>query len=210
MIPGVVCLCSRGLVHSRTIEAVAGQIPDGWKWVLSSDLGIPAAQNSVTQRARDLDPDWLWFVEEDIVSPSGFLKSALEFGWGMASGDDKFWDVIAADYPLKDQPGVARLGRNGPVYAGMGCLLVRATVFDRIPQPWFEAAQWSYDKVGDKWTRVHHGVGRIYGGQDIHFFAQLHNAGIPFKLLPGKCQHLKVVEYGRPGVNDGCHKIEAL
>ena len=203
MTPGAMCLCSRGLVHSRTMEAVLDILPEPWWLIMSHDLPIPEAQNYVTREALARGAKWIWYVEEDVVPQPGFISSALDHA---SSG----FDVIAADYPLATQPGVVRMGKNGPVYAGMGCLLVRATVFDRITKPWFEAAQWSYDKANDRWTRVHHGAGRIYGGQDIHFFAQLHGAGIPFKVLPGKCQHLRVKEYGAEGTNDGCHKIEAI
>ena len=90
MIQGVVCLCSRGLVHSRTIKSLWRELPAEWELLTTDDLPIPDAQTTITEQALSLDPQFLWYVEEDMGLPEGILAAM------MSAGEP----VVPANYPL--------------------------------------------------------------------------------------------------------------
>ena len=202
-----VCLCSRGLVHSRTLEAVdsnleqAIQADSPWRRekVWTHDLPIPEAQNVVVERARKYSPEWLWFVEEDIVPPPGLLLRLMELGEESR--------VVAARYKLKGGlwcEGGTRA--NTPTFAGLGCVLIHLSVFDEIGYPYFRSdITFSEDLCApfeDKQV--------AYGRHDIYFYSRLKNERIGFSLAPVECQHLEVVEYGEVLTNNGFHTVRAL
>src|ERR1051326_6708994 len=128
---GVVAICSRGLVHSRTEESVemnlrprrrAGEV---WYVEHTHDLPIPVAQTEITERALRHNPEFVWFVEEDNVIPSGTLFHMRQLA--------EKHDVVVADYPLKDgNRSIYKSDKGSVLFGGMGCLLARARVFQLI------------------------------------------------------------------------------
>ena len=197
---GVACICSRGLVHSRTVESVTGNLtsaPGTWRLTCTHNLPIPTAQNQVVQQALDYHPTWIWFVEEDVVPPKYALKHLLNLSI------DKRVPVVSGTYRLRG--GLwshQKLGEQA-TFAGMGCLLVKAKLFDLLPKPWFRS-----DKAYDlKLDNV--GTTDSYGQQDIHFFAALKKCGFKWHLAEDLvCRHLYVAEQGKFDNNNGCHVIK--
>ncbi len=112
-------------------------------------------------------------------------------------------DVVTVDYKLED--GSLCISRKDGVvfYGGMGCLLVRTTIFDKIRKPWFD-------------TLAFNGMGGAlpfrlrYGGQDVFFYRRLAEAGIPVEVIEATVDHLRVARRGDPGTNDGAHEIVKL
>lgn len=193
---GVVAFCSRGLMHSRTFEAIWRNLKgrrDNWDLVASHELNIPDAQNAVTEKAVALDPAWIWYVEEDMLPEPGTLSRMLSAGS----------DVVTVDYKLENGTKAISKSDDGFFYGGMGCLLVRRLIFDKIKKPWFD-------------TLAFNGMGgslpfRLrYGGQDVFFYHRLAEAGIPVKVIESTIHHLRVVRRGDPGQNDGAHEIVKL
>jgi hypothetical protein len=198
---GVVCVCSRGLVHSRTIEGIdknMNEVSGDWIRIFTHDKPIPEAQNSIVELARQYHPEWLWFVEEDVVPPDGVLQKLLD--------EAKECDVVAAKYKLAGGSW-SHFPINGSslAFAGLGCLLVYLKVFDRIGYPYFRIdRQFSFalQPAGKQKQK--------YGGQDVYFFAMLKKLKIKAKLLHVECQHLHVTATGDMLNNVGFHSIEAF
>jgi len=196
---GVVCFCSRGIMHSRTFGAIWRNLEgrrDKWDLADSHGLKIPKAQNYVTSKALGMKPEWLWFVEEDMFPEKSTLRIMLEAG--------ERSDVVTVDYKLENgESCIFDDPSSGFHYGGMGCLLVRRSVFDKIKKPWFD-------------TRAFNGLGgslpfRVnYGGQDVFFYHRLTEAGIPVTVVEAAVDHLRVVKNGSSDSNDGVHEIVKL
>lgn len=195
---GVIAFCSRGIMHSRTFEAIwrnlEGRRGD-WELVASHGLPIPEAQNAVTEKAIAFGPSWIWFVEEDMLPEPGTLSRMLEAGSRS--------DVVTVDYKL-DNGSKAISFRDGILdYGGMGCLLVKTRIFDKIRKPWFD-------------TLAFNGMGgslpfRLrYGGQDVFFFKRLTEAGVKVEVIESTVDHLRVIRSGEAGSNNGAHEIVKL
>lgn len=207
---GVVCLCSRGLVHSRTIESIENNLEQlrtreqAWRIVFTHDLPIPEAQNEIVKRARALGPEWIMFVEEDNVLPDGMIAQMMRLAIL------QYADVVTADYRLpRGMTCVHRSAKTGEVvFSGMGCLLVRARVFDRVPQPWFDTREFYWN---DELSVFEVRAGRNgYGGQDVDFFYKLREAGIRAVEIKRQCGHLRLKNDFTPRTNNGCYEVIEL
>jgi hypothetical protein len=95
------------------------------------------------------------------------------------------------------------------LFAGTGCLLLDGELMQALKAPWFRTdTSWSVTEnqgfVGSyKETRP-------YGGHDIDFFANLRQEAIPTMLADVVCKHLRVVKWGEPNTNNGCHIIQEV
>lgn len=205
MTEGAICLCSRGLIHSRTMESIERNLAgrrDRWTVLFTHDLPIPDAQNDVTERALRLQPTWLWFVEEDMRTPDGALDALL------AKACEGF-DAVAADYRMKNRQKTVAMTYTGDlIFAGMGCLLVRASVFERFERPYFRANRYSIDYGTGR--AIQYAGEMTYGGQDVTFFVTCRQKGIPISMADVTCGHLAVKKFGEPHANHGCHEIAEL
>lgn len=199
------CFASRGLAHSRTMEAALWNIKQAqvdFVPCFEHDKPIPHAQNLITEEALAGPAEWLWYLEEDVIPPPKTLRAMLPEA-----------RVITAQYRNRGGTWAYSLDRNGRLqYAGMGCLLVHRSVFSLLKQPYFDVI-WDWDWTGDepKARRVQPGDTTM-GRQDVHFFAQLWQAGIEARLANITCGHATVTKYSpyEPKVNNGCHEIEII
>jgi hypothetical protein len=205
---GVICLCSRGLVHSRTIKSAWRAIPRGWRpnWELltTDDLPIPEAQTTITEEALKLDPSFIWYIEEDMGLPDGILIDMLSLAKPVVTAD---YPLARFDEELQQWIPVGRSVRrdaNGKIWlTGMGCLLVRADIFRGINKPWFET--WEVTREGGV-----HAIRMPYGGQDIWFSRGILNAGIEIAQVPTDCKHYRLKDPGSIQSNNGVHKVIEL
>lgn len=189
---------SRGLIHSRTVEAVFNNL-EGFdcRVFVSHDLPIPDCFNVLVGEAKQWGAKYVWFVEEDTVPPPDTLFSLLT-----APGD-----VKAYDYPI-DTAGtpVTSYTASGEVlFTGMGCMLVPMAVLDKTG---LFRSDLCYSLKGGQltlepdWTRG-------YGGQDVHFGVRLKEEGFTTTIV-GQADHLRVRNLGQPDTNHGAHDIYAL
>jgi hypothetical protein len=183
---------SRGLVHSRTIEAVEANISEAMDaghdfegWVLTHDLPIPDCHERVTELGLATGADALWFVEEDVIPPPGALLASLEM---LPEAP-----IAAMDYPLGDHPSTNSLLGDPIDLCGLGCTLVSRRVFDVIGRPWF--------RVEGEWIST-------YGGQDLAFSIRAQAAGFHIAAVPGVAGHALLRSWGRYMAQDGRHDIE--
>lgn len=200
-IEGVVCICSRGLLHSKMMESVDWEIQlqtsAVWKREYTHDQPIPEAQNDVTERALKRRPEYLWFVEEDIVVPRGTLQTLMEANAHIA----------VATYKLPGGQMSHRMHREerskSLAYAGLGCTLIHRSCFGKLEKPYWRT-DLAFSPSGEPsrydWP---------YGGQDIQFFMRAREEGLKSQFVDIECDHLYVEEYGEPKTNNGCHVIRS-
>ena len=201
---------SRGLVHSRTVEAVMANLRHAPRkafrgWYFTHDLPIPECDEQVAERALSAGVDALWFVEEDVIPPAVALAVSLHML------DD--FDIVAVDYPVGsiDQKWgcLVRDDEGDILWCGLGCTLIRREVFDRLDRPWF-TSDWRYVKRGDRWERVAvEPDAPRWGQQDIHFCMEARRAGFRIGQVGGLTAHHASVEaMGKPGENAGWHSVQ--
>lgn len=199
---GVIAVCSRGLIHSRTAEALSHlQRVYRWHTLFTHDLPIPEAQNEITKRALALGCEWILYIEEDNVPPVDLIACATTENL-----------VQCCDYALPGGQRSVALDASGRVlFCGMGCLFVAAEVFKKIKWPWFTDTEFLEERNA-KHTRLKPGVGKKnYGGQDISLCFRLQQANIPvFNMRGVEAEHLRIKRMGDSLSNNGCHTIERL
>src|SRR4051812_33408851 len=167
-----VCLPSRGLVHSRTIQGLLTNLVDAvveWDLFFTHDRPIPDCFNDLTEAAIDNGSDAIWFVEEDMELPDGILDQLImEMSLRGA-------DVVAADYAIEGNPSCLHFKGDTLMSTGMGCMLAKASVFTKIGQPYFRD---TFEYGLPEWVPIHMVPGTGYGRQDVDFGVRLHQNGL--------------------------------
>lgn len=202
---------SRGLVHSRTIEAVMANVEqavsaghDFRGWRLSHALPIPECHEAVAVSGLATGADALVFIEEDMVPPAGAFLALLA---NPAA-------IVAIDYPVGEAPTQSCVGHWGPegapIWCGLGCTLVRREVFAGLERPWFLAdTQLQLTRFGDRTvlTPVPHPY--EYGGQDISFCSRATQAGFAIAVVPDVIAgHAHLRTWGQILTNQGFHAVD--
>ena len=202
----IACIPTRGLVFTQCPEAVLqnfeeiGQEPH---ILFTHNQPIPEAHNSLAMAVLgDVDASHAWFVEEDHAPLADTLKKLLEW-------DD---DIVTVHYKAGGQDVVHYMADGSVAWAGLGCTLIKRKVFEGMAYPYFRS-----DK---DFTIITNGKGEVigfselevkspkrYGKHDIYFYLMAGNLGFSITTLDRWCSHLKVIEYGEVGTNNGCHQI---
>jgi len=229
---------SRGLIHSRTVEAVHANVASAgpelrpasspW-WIVSHDLPIPDAHNDVVRRALAHTPDLIWFVEEDMVPRRRALQRLHQelqrTGAAMA----------VLDYPVGESPShssVLHAPDGAPWCSGLGCALIPRRTFEKLDptEPWFRSDRqiqltkrhrgtsspnprgWSVGAAAEVDVKE---IERAceYGGHDVYFGLRLTAAGLPIVEVPPAemlSGHAKLRNWGKQKTNRGFHTVEVL
>jgi hypothetical protein len=194
----IAVLCtSRGLIFADTIDSLIENLKGyNWEFISVSGLPIPEAQNEAVKRALKGSSDYFFWVEEDVVIPSGSLKEMIEM--------DK--DVVCVDYPVAGGWSTIKRADGEIKHCGLGCTLMKRKVFEKIPKPWFET-----DKSLDAKTGRVLDIPMKYGGHDIFFGIKLRNYGFKIHQLEGvECGHLRCPDLNRRESNNGTYQINLL
>lgn len=201
-------MCSRGMMMSRTAESIdinKENMLGYWLTEYTHDKEIPEAQNAVVDQALKHGPEFIWFVEEDVVPPITALVKMVEY-----SVNNRV-PVVTAWYKLDGGFKSYELSYDNStlLFAGQGCLLVQARVFEQLKRPFFRSDTiWSPRYHENKLVREHDAPSEVtYGKQDIHFFGTLQEAGVGCALVEIECLHLGVDKWGAQGNNRGVHKL---
>lgn len=188
-------LPSRGLVFAEVLESLFDNL-QGYDYKIYQAIGlpIPDCQNIPVERALADGCSHLWFVEDDTVPPKGILEKLLSSGG----------DITAVDYAVNGWGCITRDKINGEiVWCGLGCTLVKSSVFKEIERPYFRDDQQL--RLNDmKWIPA---PKNRYGGQDIWFCMKALEKGFKIVQIQGECKHLKLDALGTPEQNNGAHKI---
>jgi hypothetical protein len=195
-----VCIPSRGLIHSRTIEHINNNLQGrDYRLYMSHDLPIPDCFNKIAEEALRDEPSHIWFVEEDMGFPDKILESMMQF--------IPEHDAVVVDYPITDELMGGKYRPDGKLdYAGMGCMLVSA---DALSATLPFSSSYDYRVDGDEAYKIHPDA-QVYGKQDIHFYKQLHNKGYSIAVCPITGWQYRVEQYGNQGTNNGAHAIRRL
>ncbi len=138
------------------------------RWI--SNNTVQDARNLAVQAMYELDAEYLWFLDDDVVAPPPTLANMM----GLLEKNPEF-SVCSAIVPTKShdpEPCIYR-GRPGAFWhwtagehfeidqCGMGCALIRKDAFDKLAEPWFTWEK-SFDMGGYHVT-----------GEDIGFCERL-------------------------------------
>ncbi len=189
-----IVLPTRGLVFTEVEQAIEQmRMKYDIEVFRSHGLGIPAAQNNLTDQALRTNPDYILFIEEDTVPPIDGLKEMLKLDA----------DIAFIDYGVNGWSCSAKMRGSGSIlWCGFGCTLIKKEVFDKLEKPYFRTDKSL--RLND-WTWIDNPM--KYGGQDIWFCMKAKEVGIHAKQAKGECRHLQVKSYGRPETNAGRHII---
>lgn len=198
---------SRGTVFSKMMESVLKNLQGfDYEVFMQHGISIPNCYNFAMEEAMKSDCTHIWFVEEDHVFPKDTLKRMLDM-------DE---EVVATAYAdRRSAVNLVQYQKDGSViYCGMGCMLVKREVFDRLEAPYFRTLFIELKKDDKGWiTLVPHGNMRSdgYGGQDIYFCTSLVNNGFKIKLLPNsRVGHMMLMETAKDMTNNGKHIIKTV
>lgn len=197
-----VCIATRGLINTWCMESVLKNL-EGYPYRIyfTKDQPIPDAQNTLVSEALAGGQDYLWFVEEDMLIPDGALTAMMAVQA----------PVVAVDYPMGNGYGCVCKKDGKVLWTGLGCTLIERRVFEAIGQPYFRNDQTA------RITNLEHmefhieDVPNKYGGHDILFGLAVNKAGFTIHHLDTMtATHIKIKEYGKPGVNNGMHQYQRL
>ncbi len=218
----VVLTPSRGLVHSRTAEAVMANIAEATAaghefrgWILTSDLPIPDCHETAAERGMATGADALWMCEEDMIPPPRALLDSIELNA----------DIAAMQYPVglpkgmvdvKGKPSTGTFNclqaSPGGVFdwCGLGCTLISRRVFEALDRPWFATDKtyevWHFGNVMTQRNIVDNPFD--YGGEDVNFGQRVTALGFVIRQVPGIAGHALLLNWGTYATQDGRHGIE--
>lgn len=165
-----VCIPSRGLMHSRTMEDITAALRgQPHYFVMAHGMPQPDAQNYITEKALSYKPDLIWYVDDDMKIPEGLLPELIV---AMKDGAD----VAVADYPCATDQHTLHI-RNGVFEAaGMGCVMVRPQVMVTLGPNYFRTNV-SYIFDGEKLQPQKLPPNRDplmqHGGHDVDFWQRV-------------------------------------
>jgi|SRR3990167_3039085 len=189
-----IILPTRGLLFSEVLEGVEKNRKNyETELFISSNLPIPEAQNHlVAQALANSSITHLWMVEEDTVPFARALEKLLQ-------SDE---DIVAIDYGVAGWSCITKDKTGEILWVGLGCTLVKRTVFEGLEKPWFRTDKSL--RLND-WQWIDNPA--KYGTLDIWFCTKAKEAGFKIKQIKGECKHLQFDEIGKKEHNDGIHKI---
>lgn len=161
------------------------------------------ARNNIAKQALSCGADYLMMVDNDVTPPWDALVNLMSHDVDVVSG---FYMHRSSANATTDRTCVCRLHKpDGTLYfhypqeseytsdelrekresgeylvqihgGGMGCILIKPSVFDRLPYPWFKWVDW--------------GNGGMLS-EDLYFCEALKNEGIPIYVdTRVSCGHL--------------------
>jgi len=194
-----VVLPTRGLVFTEVEEALERErVGHDVKIFRSHNLRIPDGHNELTKQALLDNPDYLWYIEEDTVPPTGALAHLL--------ATDA--DISCIDYGVSGWGCVTATSEGKILWCGLGCTLVKAKVFENWEAPWFRTDKtlrlndWTWQELPKDYIE-----NKNYGGLDIWFCCEARRRGFTIGQVEGECDHLRLENIGQVGVNGGLHTI---
>lgn len=226
------CVPSRGLVFSRCMESVIkgmqhlNSLGIMTRYYCTHELPIPESHSVCVEQALQDGCKWIMMVEDDhYIAPEAY--EAL-----VASGES----IAILQYNDKNGSphGIVHYNEAGEIiWSGVGALLVKSEVFEKIGKPYFRIDH-MYKNVrkhveGDKTVTEYVEVdprkvynektlkfedkrdSYKYGGLDIDFYTRARKAGYKVHLVQGhKAHHFELVKLGETHSNNGAHTIRQV
>lgn len=170
---------TRGLVHARTIESLrANGITD---FEVIRGLPLPESHNEAVRRTLTDYLEWVLFIEDDIEIPPGTIERMIKVQS----------PIVVVPYPMDNGYSTVCKKDGEVLWAGLGCTLIKQSVFRAVPAPWFEIDHsWRIEEPFAL-TRIENP--NKYGGHDINFFMKCREYGFTASCLEGiEAKHLRV------------------
>lgn len=177
-------ICSGGQIHAQTVVSLIGAInrlkeEGNIDYTVSVQIGgyKPASMNNIVKEAQAGKYDYFMSIDCDMIFPPDGIIRLLD--------NDKA--IVGANYSVRGnavngnprEAVVKVVGKDGkklnmqlsdlPSHlfkcfsVGNGFTLYRMSIFDKIPEPWFEAR---VDEEGN------------FSTEDVHFMAKANGVGI--------------------------------
>ena len=144
--------------------------------------GVAMARNRIADHAIDGKYDYLLAVDADMVLPKDALKNLIEHEadicmgyyrnrWASEDSPKTCAIPFGEDWTKRCELKTFRNALANGTHTmrvrggGMGCCLIKPSVFGRIPFPWFEWHDWERHSKSL--------------GEDVDFFIKAERAGIP-------------------------------
>jgi hypothetical protein len=196
-----VLIPTRGLIFTKTMLALQRELaPYDHAYFMTTDLPLPDCRNKLVEAAigSKLPFTHYLMVDDDNIVPVGGLQAMLASGL----------DVAVIDYPTHwggkaQNTGTAvydewkegdKVEGKKMLWAGLGCTLTKASVFDSLKKPFFRKGGQIFDR--DKNGKiVLYGIGGGDGGEDYEFFFDCRAKGLTVDVVHGFIAgHAKVIK----------------
>ena len=214
-----VCLPSRGLVHSKTMQCVTegtqalNKLGVATDVFYSHDLPIPQGHNSCVEQALQKYPtlDKIFFVEEDMYFfPEAFVALATSE-----------LPMVTLNYNDKNgRPhGIIEFDDEGEVvWSGLGATAIKREILEKIDKPYFEIKrrwknirEWKGNKMVKTYEPLQFESEYQYGGLDVDFCMRVRRLGFKITCLKEyKAHHFHLIKLGEPHINNGVHEIRQV
>lgn len=192
----VTLIPTRGLIMTETLWALFGELAANMQSpvvIPTHDMPLPASRNYLVETA--LKDDW-WthalLLDDDVILPKGWLKEALKLNV----------DVAVADYPMQGKVNGQHCGtivhdKDGSIaFAGLGAVLVKREVFEKMGHPWFVMTQYRIERSKDGHVGFYagqaDGAQQWSAGEDTYFFLQCRKHGFKVKETKKVATHARV------------------
>jgi hypothetical protein len=162
-------------------------------------------RENLINRAIEVKSEWALWLDSDMMFPPTTLLRLLAHNQ----------DIVACNYMKRSYPfkSVAFMDTNDweswvPLQSedelltveaiGMGCVLMRTSVFEKLNRPYFE---YTYQPKTKDW-----------GGEDFTLFKKLNGVGVQLKVdtnLSNEIYHIGTFAYGK-NLDDNIHKKREL
>lgn len=214
-----ICVPSRGLIYSKTVESIISgmqalaKVGIASQYFASHDLPIPDCHNYCVETAfQNPAISKIFFIEEDMyIFPEAFVA--------LATSDA---DITTLQYNDKNGSphGIIHYNEAGEVlWSGLGATIIKRGVFEALGQPYFRTD--TIYKVVKK--RIENGKAitehqatdikgsYAYGGLDVDFYTRARHQGFKIAVLDNyKAHHFDLVQLGDKQTNNGCHVIRQV
>lgn len=187
-----VLIPTRGLIFTKTQMALIRELtPYDHAYFYTYDLPIPDCRNALVEAAKKSEIVFTHYlmIDDDVILPEGGLKAMLEANV----------DVAVIDYPTHwmgkgANTGTAVYSGEELLFAGLGCVLVKADAQAKLP-PFRRGGR--YMDVDKKGRKVLYGEQvNNDGGEDFEWFQDAKNAGLTIKMIPNLVAgHAKVMKH---------------
>lgn len=180
--------------------------------IRTHDMPIPLCRNFLVETALKLkDWDHILLIDDDVILPKGGLKELIKLKT----------DVAVMDYPVKSLGADKAYGTvvtdkdKSVAWAGVGSVLIKREVFEKISQPWFINTQHRIQRSNDGHiglfgSQEQQGGDKLSAGEDTYFFLQVRKAGFNIKVTKKIAQHCYIEQLVSPVANSryqSTHKI---
>lgn len=210
----VVAMPTRGIILTEVEDALdrniaeCGQIP---MVLRTHDMPLPLCRNFVIETALKLKWTHILLLDDDVILPKGALKELIKLNT----------DVAVMDYPMKNLNdvdssfGTVVTDKDGSVaWAGLGSVLIKREVFEKIDQPWFILTNHRIQRSNDGqigFFASQRQVGpEVSAGEDTYFYLQVRKAGFKVKVAKKTAKHCYIEQLVSPVANSryqSTHKI---